>query len=42
MYFIAVEWFADVTPQTQGAQLAPNAKTQTRADPAEPFATSAW
>uniref|UniRef100_M1DN81 Gag-pol polyprotein n=1 Tax=Solanum tuberosum TaxID=4113 RepID=M1DN81_SOLTU len=32
----------DVTPQTQGAQLAPNAKTQARPDPAEPFATSAW
>ncbi|KAH0639581.1 hypothetical protein KY285_036167 [Solanum tuberosum] len=31
-----------VTPQTQGVQLAPNAKTQARADPAEPFATSAW
>uniref|UniRef100_M1E1A3 Uncharacterized protein n=1 Tax=Solanum tuberosum TaxID=4113 RepID=M1E1A3_SOLTU len=31
-----------VTPQTQGAQMAPNAKTQARADPTEPFATSAW
>ncbi|WMV19855.1 hypothetical protein MTR67_013240 [Solanum verrucosum] len=31
-----------VTPQTQGAQLTPKAKTQARADPAEPFATSAW
>uniref|UniRef100_A0A0V0IFH2 Putative ovule protein n=1 Tax=Solanum chacoense TaxID=4108 RepID=A0A0V0IFH2_SOLCH len=30
-----------VTPQTRGAQLAPNAKTQARADPTEPFATSA-
>ncbi|KAH0688158.1 hypothetical protein KY284_018711 [Solanum tuberosum] len=31
-----------VTPQTRGTQLAPNAKTQARADPADPFATSAW
>uniref|UniRef100_M1D3G1 F-box domain containing protein n=1 Tax=Solanum tuberosum TaxID=4113 RepID=M1D3G1_SOLTU len=30
-----------VTPQTRGAQLAPNAKTQARADPVEPFAISA-
>ncbi|WMV50526.1 hypothetical protein MTR67_043911 [Solanum verrucosum] len=31
-----------VTPQTRGAQLAPNAKAQAQANPAEPFATSAW
>ncbi|WMV18764.1 hypothetical protein MTR67_012149 [Solanum verrucosum] len=31
-----------VTPQTQGAQLTPNAKTQARADPAKPFATCPW
>ncbi|WMV33348.1 hypothetical protein MTR67_026733 [Solanum verrucosum] len=29
-----------VTPQIQGTQLAPNAKTQSRADPTEPFSTS--
>ncbi|WMV29513.1 hypothetical protein MTR67_022898 [Solanum verrucosum] len=29
------------TPKTQGEQLDPNAKTRARADPAEPFATSA-
>uniref|UniRef100_M1D9G5 Uncharacterized protein n=1 Tax=Solanum tuberosum TaxID=4113 RepID=M1D9G5_SOLTU len=46
--------YAFVTPQTRGEQLAPNAKTkarfdpapnaktQARFDPAEPFATSAW
>ncbi|WMV45786.1 hypothetical protein MTR67_039171 [Solanum verrucosum] len=31
-----------VTPQTQGAQLAPNAKTQACDDPAEPFVASPW
>lgn len=31
-----------VLPQTKKAQLALNAKTQVRPDPAEPFATNAW
>lgn len=39
---ISMMKIAYVTSKIQGAQLAPNAKVQAWANPAEPFATSAW